>query len=295
MEREVKRFHFFTYSVDQTGVVIEKMDEEQELAVIPPEVEGVKVYALAPYACSQGSHREICLPPGIRRIGRYAFYNCRKLQTLRLGSGIEDVGSGAFTGCHKIRFLEVTMEAGVPSCLKEVLSELSQELRVELLGEEQAVLMFPEFFEEGVENTPARILMTHVHGSGIHYRNCFQNRAFHYLEYDRCFEYALAQEAFAFNVELVFGRLLHPWKLSGEHRAMYTRFLEEHLEEAAAYVIGRKETNRLSWLLEQIAPDREMTEKLQLLGQRSGQPEVNAIFAHYRQKHFPAARRRWEL
>lgn len=37
----------------------------------------------------------------------------------------------------------------------------------------EARLVFPEFFEEAVENTPARILETHTHGSGMWYRNCF--------------------------------------------------------------------------------------------------------------------------
>lgn len=58
-----------------------------------------------------------------------------------------------------------------------------------------ARLMFPEFYEEGVENTPARILETHVHGSGILYRNCFQGRKIDFYQYDNAFPHAMAQES----------------------------------------------------------------------------------------------------
>lgn len=81
------------------------------------------------------------------------------------------------------------------SGLKEILSEVGEELRVHLYGKVEAMLWFPEYYEEGVENTPARILMTEVHGSGLYYRNCFQGKVFHFLEYDKRFEMARAQES----------------------------------------------------------------------------------------------------
>ena len=40
-------------------------------------------------------------------------------------------------------------------------------------SEERAKLIFPEHYEEAVENTPARIVETHYHGSGGDYRQCF--------------------------------------------------------------------------------------------------------------------------
>lgn len=67
---------------------------------------------------------------------------------------------------------------GEQSGLKEILSEVGEELRVHLYGKVEAMLWFPEYYEEGVENTPARILMTEVHGSGLYYRNCFQGKYF---------------------------------------------------------------------------------------------------------------------
>ena len=80
------------------------------------------------------------------------------------------------------------------SGLKEILSEVGEELRVHLYGKVEAMLWFPEYYEEGVENTPARILENHVHGSGIRYRNSFVHKRLHVLEYDKLFPYAVAWE-----------------------------------------------------------------------------------------------------
>ena len=66
----------------------------------------------------------------------------------------------------------------------EVLAEVAEELTVEYCCDGgRAVLVFPEFFEEGVENTPARIIEHHTHGSGMYYRNCFVNRKLQFDEY----------------------------------------------------------------------------------------------------------------
>ena len=81
-----------------------------------------------------------------------------------------------------------------------------------------ARLMFPEFYEEGVENTPARILETHVHGSGILYRNCFQGRKIDFYQYDNAFPHAMAQESGEFVLQLALWRLRYPKELSERAR-----------------------------------------------------------------------------
>ena len=79
------------------------------------------------------------------------------------------------------------------SGLRDFLTELPETLRVDMIiNGEHGRFWFPEFFEEGVENTPARILENHVHGSGIRYRNSFVHKKLNTLEYDRLFPYAVA-------------------------------------------------------------------------------------------------------
>ena len=76
------------------------------------------------------------------------------------------------------------------------------------------VFWFPEFFEEGVENTPARILENHVHGSGIRYRNSFVHKRLHVLEYDKLFPYAVAWEQERIVLNLALDRILYPMSMT---------------------------------------------------------------------------------
>ena len=117
------------------------------------------------------------------------------------------------------------------SYLKDVLDELPESLRVQYFQQkdpeggkeqfEEAHLVFPEFYEEGVENTPARILETHVHGSGISYRNSFQSRKFDFYQYDLLFPYAEALESPKLVADLVLGRLRWPLGLTQKAKEQY--------------------------------------------------------------------------
>jgi hypothetical protein len=196
--------------------------------------------------------RELILPPTLQRAGRYCFYNCEHLQKLEFWNGLTDWGSGVFTGCHQMHRIRLHLNGTEQSMLKEVLDEVPETLRVEYLTEGQedasAVLIFPEFYEEGVENTPARILETHVHGSGIRYRNCFQGRSFDFQQYDRIFPYAQAQESFEVVAELVTGRLWYPYRLQPEARSQYEAFAVQEREQFGTWIIQRKDMRGLAWL-----------------------------------------------
>lgn len=55
-------------------------------------------------------------------------------------------------------------------------------------------LTFPEYYEEAVENTPARIIDTHWHGSGYKYRQCFPETKLNLRLYDELFPLCSCQE-----------------------------------------------------------------------------------------------------
>ena len=189
---------------------------------------------------------EVVFPLSVVRVGRYCFYNCDHLTKLSFGGGLKDWGSGVFTGCHHIRSICMAVSGDGSSMLKDMLDEIREELCVdyiELKNQETdrttdperpyrapvtARLMFPEFYEEGVENTPARILETHVHGSGILYRNCFQGRKIDFYQYDNAFPHAMAQESGEFVLQLALWRLRYPKELSGRARECYLDFLKNH-------------------------------------------------------------------
>ncbi|MFR2836250.1 MAG: leucine-rich repeat domain-containing protein [[Clostridium] nexile] len=83
---------------------------------VPEKIDGFEVTEIGDYAFSQPigdvvklnfttSPEEIILPNSIKKIGRYAFYNCRNLRRIQFYNTLKDIGAGAFTGCHKVRRL----------------------------------------------------------------------------------------------------------------------------------------------------------------------------------------------
>ena len=197
------------YEKKEDSVKILRCFGETDEIWLPDQIEGLPVAELGDYIFSEGmrtepkgllwrengedeeisappvcgpSLRSVRLPAFLKRLGRYAFYNCDGLKRLAFPSAIRDIGAGAFNGCRKIEELTVEADPREKSCLKEILSELNETVAVHYrergeTGEKTllAELLFPAFYEEAVENTPARITETHVHGCGHRYRYCFEN------------------------------------------------------------------------------------------------------------------------
>lgn len=298
MEEQIWGQNLFCYKVEKEQVTITKWLAEEREVVIPEAVEGYPVTALGDYALARGPYEQIFLPDSLVKIGRYAFYNCFSLQRLGFYTSIQDVGAGAFTGCHQVRTLEVTEVKGKRSCFRDVLSEFSEELAVEYHGEQEARLMFPEFYEEGVENTPARILMTQVHGSGIHYRNCFVNGELNFMEYDSRFSMAKAQESESFLVRLVLGRLLYPYRLETRRKQEYEEYLAAHLTAAGEYLIRHGDVEALQRLGDAYVQGEEGKKALEqflLAAQKLHRGEMVSYLMELRHHRYPAKRPVFEL
>ena len=240
--------------------------------------------------------QELKLPQGLTKIGRYVFYNCRNLQRLSFGGNLTDIGAGALTGCHKINQIEVEIGEEGSSSLREILTELPEELCVDIIKNgETGRFWFPEFFEEGVENTPARILENHVHGSGIRYRNCFVHKKLHVLEYDRLFEYAKAWENEKLVISLALDRILHPMELCEDARIRYVHYLKEQIQPAVSLLAGRKEYAFIRTILRETEPSGETAGELLDRAGQQGDAELVSILMDYLHRHTKKQRKVFEL
>lgn len=238
---------------------------------------------------------EIEIPAGVQKVGKYAFYNCRNLRKLYLHSDIRDLGAGVFTGCRRISCLEITVVEGVPSILKEILMELNQQLLVICHGAVEARLWFPEYFEEGVENTPARILEDHVHGSGLMYRNCFVKTRLNYEEYDGRFAYACASESEGLVTRLSFDRLCCPEGLTEGARKRYMAYLQEHTKALYRYMAEEKDIRQIKAFLEIFSPDKEELQEVLQQMQQEGFAEAVPHLMAYHHHHFAGKRHTFSL
>lgn len=213
---------------------------------------------------------ELRLPPYLAKVGAYAFYNCEQLRKLEVYSTTLDWGAGVFTGCYGITELTAYVDESRKSCLREILAEIRQTLDVTYLPVNHlgtvhgicARLILPEFFEEAVENTPARILVTETHGCGQKYRNAFVQTQFQFKEYDSLFPHVQVQEPETLVARLVLGRLMYPYKLEERYRKRYHEYLTEHAITAAAQAIEFGHMEQLEWLFGHATYDAAQTDCL---------------------------------
>ena len=115
-------------------------------------------------------------------------------------------------------------------------------------GGKRAHMVFPEHYDEAVENTPARILFTEYHGSGTNYRQCFYNKELNFAEYDSLFDMAVVMDKLEVLVDMSFGRLCHPWQLSKKAKKQYEDYIRENLKDIGEYLVESGSLNGLELL-----------------------------------------------
>lgn len=321
----------YLYKRNKTGICIDRVFGYDSIVELPDMLEGMQVTELGAYIFSDhidqsdlehmkatekfcmedgkevkpqpempqasgNQVEEIRLPRCLRKIGRYAFYNCFHLRKLTFYGDMKDLGAGALTGCHQMEKISVETDADGQSGLRDFLTELPETLCVDvMINGEHGRFWFPEFFEEGVENTPARILENHVHGSGIRYRNSFIHKKLNMLEYDRLFPYAVAWEQERIVVRLALDRILYPVGMTEEAKDKYLVYIKENSLQAVKLLGEQKEYDSIKLILKEIIPDRETTEKMLEEAQVTGDSRWVSVLMDELQKHGRKQRKAFEL
>ena len=293
------------------------------LVVIPEEIKGQPVIELAPYIFSaqedyepedrsdafwwgEGEPEELSivngnaltelkLPRTLKKVGAYGFYNCENLRSLELYSTTMDWGAGVFTGCFGVEAIRIYVDETQKSCMKELLMELRQSLVVSYVGKGQAMLIFSDFFEEAVENTPARILVTNTHGCGKQYRNAFVRTQFQFHEYDSLFPYVKVQEPEELVTELALGRLMFPYELESAYQNQYEEYVKTHNVAAASQAMERSAQEEVRWLLEHIPFSKEELEQVISLAVNGPGGSLVSELMDQKRKQGSVKRRRFQL
>lgn len=241
--------------------------------------------------------KELSLPPKLKKVGAYAFYNCTELEKISFYTRMADWGAGVFTGCSRIKELDVHMCLGEKSGFQDMLLELCQTLLVNVWDENgtfKTKLIFPEFFEESVENTPARIIMREMHGCGHKYRYCFDEATFNYREYDSLFPYVQVQEKPELVTRLALYRLYWPWGLTEEAKGAYWEYVNTYAKEAARGLIQRGELELLKWTASSALLKEDSLENMVQAAAERGDAQASALLMNEKHRRFgggPAKRR----
>ncbi len=195
---------------------------------------------------------ELELPPYLTRVGNYAFYGCRSLTRFTFPEQRMQLGSGAFVDCGRIKQLVFPVGEGSfdhPQ-MREVLGDMNLETEViaRADGQDVMALYFPGYYEDSVENTPARIFIMHYEGTGFKYRQCFRNGKIDFDQYDSLFYEASVQETSETALRLAMDRLTWPVCLGSAARERYLAFALGEYRTLAPIILSEERTAMLEIL-----------------------------------------------
>lgn len=260
-----------------------------------------------PQICGE-SVEEIVFPDTLESIGNYIFYGCKNLKKLELTDRLLQIGSGAFTGCLSLSVIVMHLNQGEISCLKEIAEEIRKEIHVTMYyradeadgrsdskGQKTAKLVFPEHYEEAVENTPARLLVTQHHGSGGYYRQCFYDKKVDYRKYDELFQTSVALDSMELVLDILFGRILYPYGLWKNAEEKYMQYLKEHVTEAARISAALDDLPKLRFLGEAGLYTKEALDAAIDESSKLSNPESLGYLMNEKHKRYPAQKKIFEL
>lgn len=242
--------------------------------------------------------KEVILPGSVRVLDNAAFYNCRELERLSVGTEPLAVGSDLFTNCWELRELVVRGSAAGESSLKKILAVISSDLTVSFCpdGAVQARLFYPEYFESMDENTPAHIFNYSISGQGYRYRQCFAaNTAVGYDDYDKVFPVALPGETAETLCRVAMYRLAYPVSLGAEAEGRYRDYLAGQQQKLASLLCADRDGDGMAVFAEKKLLTRET---LLILADMAAEKEWNegAVLARELvHKHFGAKKKRYEF
>lgn len=201
----------------------------------------------------------IRIPEGVESIGNYAFYGCYRLREISFPSTMQRIAYGMFNGCRQVSRLyfslgddpeEKNCEVTNPPVMKEVLDAVTNRVEAVVRKDNAELwrLTFPDYYEEGKENTPARIIEIIYHGTGYQYRNCFLNRRIQFDKYDEVFPFAAAQESTDTCISIIRNRLRQGPSPKEEWIHRYIEYIRSESSALIAGILEDTETDPVSEL-----------------------------------------------
>ena len=240
---------------------------------------------------------ELTLPDSLQVVGSCAFYNCRKLRLLTVGTGSLTMGSDVFLNCFALETIRVQAGPEEPTGLFALVNNITEAVRALfwLPGEARprAGLWYPAYWED-VEESPAHILLHTFSGQGYHYRQCFLDGKILSAEYDAIFPDGHAAEDQGVAAMLCFDRLRWPWQLSDAARDAYRDFLKTNTGRVLTRLLKAQDTEGIKVLLALDVMDTDAFAEGAALAAKADNAEAAALLAdaeHKKRGSAPKKRR----
>ena len=161
--------------------------------------------------------------------------------------------------------------------------------------EKQSRLFYPEYYEEAVENTPARIVETHFHGTGYQYRQSFLRGEIDYRKYDDIFPVAAVQEDLDIVWEILAGRMLMPYGVSDFAWMQYEGYVKQNQCEMMNYLKEEDQMPFINLMAEKNYFSKEGIEAAIDWASRKQKTELLSILMNEQHKRFSKKKKTFEL
>ena len=307
------------------GIEVLRCFSKEQQVVIPSEIEGKSVTKIGDYAFSAHKRKEdeakeitigedffgndeeemfcgeavkeVYLPQTVIEIGKYAFYGCVNFTTLGFSDSLLRTGAGIFTGC-KLQKIIYDVYEGKKSALRDVVRDTRFPLQVWINYKKEgrkSRLFYPEYYEEAVENTPARIVETHFHGTGYQYRQSFIKGEIDYKKYDDVFPVAAVQEDKDIIWEILTGRMLMPYSVSDFAWMQYEGYAKKHQCEMMEYLKEEDQMPFLNLMAEKDYFSKEGIEAAIEVASRKQKTELLSFLMDEQHKKFKKKKKTFEL
>ena len=144
------------------------------------------------HVCSGVDVESVRLPSTLKKLGNYAFYNCRKLKEIYVPSRLMSVGSDVFMNCLRLNHIHYDCSIFSATILKQILTQITWDIEVDFID---GSIFYPEYNGSYDEVGPAHIFAWNIEGEGFRVRQCFKDGKIDFEGYDACFEKLCAEES----------------------------------------------------------------------------------------------------
>lgn len=277
---------------ENTISIIEYLGEE-EVVRVPEAIDEKEIKEVGKYAFYKKNIKELSLPKTVDTIGSHMCYECRQLEKIEISDYLVEIGDGAFKNCRQLSEIEIFIYQRRYTCLKNLLSEMSQQVLCKFHDKERYMeLVFPAYTHNYQENTMARIINQETYGAGAHYREAITKEKILYKEYDSRFYLAENVEQIEALYEIALARLRYPVELLEKDKERYVSFLKKNWVSLLQWLLKAQRSEVILWLgnYEEIT-EEQMKQLLNLL-QQEEEIELLSQLMEVNQRRFSSSNKK---
>ena len=241
--------------VNEKSIRIIRVYSHNPVVEIPDYIDGYVVHEIGAYCFSEkkvdvskaclnvltipnGYHEysgvnvlEVVLPSSLKKIHDYAFYNCRKLESVKLPESLSSIGCDIFMNCLHLHILYYDCSIFDVTILKQILTQITWDIEVAFCDYS---IFYPEYSGGYDEVGPAHIFALNIEGEGFRMRQCFKEGKISFDEYDACFEKLCVEES----KSCIFHVAIFRFMMGTD---FYGSYIQEHIKDFISYILKNKD------------------------------------------------------